>query len=241
MYMEVSAAAPVATQCVSAERKRLVADATLITLSVGCTTTGIVLSVAHDALAGTGFLLAGFSTGFLTYTVKALRLSASLATSAQVLRAENDELSATNEALRSSVDAGRAQIEAFTAQNGELSALSDELSDDVAMLRSAIGAVGATGDDILNRLRHLWKSYRRENDRHSTLVRAQTRLQLVQIMQHYDTDTDAALDEQELAAAMAYLHATFPHANIDSLVARAREVNVTIEDMLDVLDPSEHT
>lgn len=216
-------------------RKHSIIDATLIFCSVGGTITGLVMSTAYDPLAGTGFLLAGLSSTCLTYTVRNLRLSKSLVSSAKNIELENDELRASNDELRMTIDGAQAQLDYFTTQNKELSRISDELSDDLAMLRGAIGAVGTAGQDIMNRLRTVWKAVKTENDRHSQLIKAQTRLQLVQIMQHYDTNTDALLDDDELAAAKAYLQATFPGADLEALVQKAAEKNVTFNDMLEAL------
>lgn len=234
MYMEVQTFSS-ASGCLPTSSKHAIIDATLIFCSVAGTISGLVLSTAYDPLAGTGFLLAGVSTTCLTYTVRTLRLSKSLASSAQVLKVENDELRASNDELRTAVETVQTQLDDFAKQNNELSKLSDELSEDLSMLRGAIGAVGSAGNDIMNRLRNLWKSFKSENDRHSQLIKAQSRLQLVQIMQHYDSDTDASLDDDELAAAKAYLQATFPNADIASLEEKARKSDVTFDDMLSAL------
>ena len=236
MSKEVQTLSTAHSQCFPIGYRHVILNATLILCSVGGTITGLVLSTAYDPLAGTGFLLAGVSSTYLTYTVRTLRLSKSLASSARVLKVENDDLRASNEELRTTVDSVQEQLNDFVKQNDKLSKLSDELSDDLAMLRGAIGAVGSTGNDIMNRLRVIWKNFRVENDRHSQLIKAQSRLQLVQIMQHYDTNTDALLDDDELAAAKAYLQATFPKADIGSLIEKAAEKDVTFDDMLEALE-----
>ena len=234
MYMEV-ATFSTASGCLITSKKHAILDTVLIFCSVGGTITGLVLSSAYDPIAGTGFLLAGVSSACLAYTVRTLRLSKSLASSAQVLSVENDELRASNDELRNTVETVQSQLDDFAKQNGELSKIADELSDDLSILRGAIGAVGGAGNDIMNRLRNVWKSLQTENNRHAQLIKAQTRLQLVQIMQHYDTNTDALLDDVELAGAKAYLHAAFPDADIGTLVERARNSDVTFDDLLEVL------
>jgi chromosome segregation ATPase len=163
-------------------------------------------------------------------------MSKSLATSAQQLKRENDELSANNDDLRATLNSMQTKLDEFTEHNDQLSKLSNELTDDLAVLRGAIGAVGTTGNDIMDRLRKIWKNYHKENQRHEMLIKAQTRLQLVQIMQHYDTNTDACLDDQELAAAKAYLQAVFPRGDVDALIHQAARSDVTIDDLLAALD-----
>jgi hypothetical protein len=73
--------------------------------------------------------------------------------------------------------------------------------------QDTIGAIGNKGDDWLGQLRFLYSAQKRENDRHSLLLRGHARIVLLQLIQHFDSDHTMRLNTSELAAAEAFLTA----------------------------------
>ena len=209
---------------------RNLTDVGLVGVAATMSVFGAVLTTFHP-IGGAGYLLCGLALGGLAACVRKLRLAKSIASSASVLRAENDELRETNDDLRRSVTRTEELATELRFQNDRLTATGEQLQTDVTLLRDAIGAVGEQGDDIIKRLRVVWQQYQLANQRHTSLLDAQARLQLVQIMQHFDTDTDMRLNESELEAAKAYLQAAFPNGDVNALVNMAAE-GVSLEQLM---------
>merc|ERR1719230_748881 len=105
------------------------------------------------------------------------------------------------------------------------------MSSDLEMLKSTIGAVGDKGDDWIAQLRVLYAAQKRENDRHSLLLRGHARIVLLQLIQHFDSDHTMRLNTTELAAAEAFLTAGFPEIDIGHLEGKAASGGVTIADL----------
>jgi hypothetical protein len=99
------------------------------------------------------------------------------------------------------------------------------------MLQDTIGAIGERGDDWLGQLRFLHAAQKRENDRHSLLLRGHARIVLLQLIQHFDSDHTMRLNTTELAAAEAFLSAGFPEIDIATLEGKAASGGVTIADL----------
>ena len=177
-----------------------------------------------EPLSGIGFIMSGGSLGVAFGAMKRLLLAQSLATSAQQLKLENDELRETAERLG-------CDVEHFRQENQNLSTISDELTSDLEVLKDAIGAVGRDGDRMMVQLRSMWKQYKAENDRHAKLLRGQARMLLLQLVQHFDADSDLHLSDTELNASATYIKASFPQCNFDELLQKARGKGVTLQQL----------
>jgi len=116
-------------------------------------------------------------------------------------------------------------------ENATLQASSQQLSGDLDMLKDTIGAIGDKGDDWLGQLRLLYKAQKRENDRHSLLLRGHARIVLLQLIQHFDLDHSMRLNTTELRAAEAFLTAGFPDINIATLEEKAARGGVALSDL----------
>lgn len=124
-----------------------------------------------------------------------------------------------------------ASASALAAENESLRLTSAGLSSDVEMLKETIGAIGDKGDDWLGQLRTLHAAQRRENDRHSLLLRGHARIVLLQLLQHFDVDRSMRLSGAELRAAEAFLTAGFPDLDVSSLEATAAAGGVALADL----------
>ena len=91
----------------------------------------------------------------------------------------------------------------------------------MTMLQDTIGAIGDKGDDWIGQLRFLYQAQKRENDRHSLLLRGHARIVLLQLIQHFDSDHSLRLNQTELSAAEAFLTAGFPEIDIKHLEGKA--------------------
>ena len=127
-------------------------------------------------------------------------------------------------------------------ENGRLREASAQMSSDLAMLKDTIGAVGDKGDQWIGQLRVLYLGQKRENDRHSMLLRGHARIVLLQLIQHFDCDHSMRLNTGELRAAEAFLTAGFPDINVRHLEEKAAGSGVTIADLEPLLlQHLEHT
>ena len=124
-----------------------------VLLAVACITGFLWLVLPQDSwLCGYTMLGVSALSGTLWNTLRELRVRHSLQQSAQQLELENHKLRAATE----------------------------EMSSDLDMLKSTIGAIGDKGDDWLSQLRVLHMAQKRENDRHSMLLRGHARIVLLQ-------------------------------------------------------------
>merc|ERR1712046_299192 len=90
-------------------------------------------------------------------------------------------------------------------------------------------------EQLVSALREQWDKYRKENDRHASLIDAQARLQLLQLMTHFDADRNSSLDPREQKQAAAYLQTAFG----ERAVARLRlDEPLTIGELERLLLPS---
>ena len=127
-------------------------------------------------------------------------------------------------------------------ENSRLREASAQMSSDLAMLKDTIGAVGDKGDQWIGQLRVLYLGQKRENDRHSMLLRGHARIVLLQLIQHFDCDHSMRLNTGELRAAEAFLTAGFPDINVRHLEEKAASSGVTIADLEPLLlQHLEHT
>lgn len=219
-----------AVSCVREITLQRVTSSSLVGISILATGAGVLTTTLVDPVTGTGYLLFGVSTGMLAVCWQQLRIAKSIASSVRLLREENDELRETNDDLRASATAIETQVQhlqehssKLQTENDRLCGLESALNKDIRLLRNAIGAVGEKGDDIIKRLRLAWTKYESENTRHASLLGAQARLQLMQIMQHFDKDTDLTLSASEMQAAQAYLRVAFPDGNLQRLMEMAAD------------------
>jgi hypothetical protein len=74
--------------------------------------------------------------------------------------------------------------ERLQAENEKLLASTMQMSSDLDMLKDTIGAIGDKGDDWLSQLRAMYLAQKRENDRHSLLLRGHARIVLLQCALH---------------------------------------------------------
>ena len=88
----------------------------------------------------------------------------------------------------------------LSEENAQLKQSSEQLSSDLNMLQDTIGAIGDKGDDWIGQLRFLYQAQKRENDRHSLLLRGHARIVLLQLIQHFDSDHSLRLNQTELSA-----------------------------------------
>ena len=116
-------------------------------------------------------------------------------------------------------------------ENAALQQTTAQLNGDLEMLKHTIGAIGDKGDDWLGQLRLLYKAQKRENDRHSLLLRGHARIVLLQLIQHFDLDHSMRLNTTELRAAEAFLTAGFPDINIAALEEKAARGGVALSDL----------
>lgn len=215
--------------CLRAITIQEMTDSALFGVAAVSAASGVVLTTI-DPLTGTGYLLFGLATGGMAMSVRQLRMAKTIASAANTLQAENDELSATNDELQTNVTRINDQANVLRRENERLMDLESRMKEDIDVLRNIVGAVGEKGDDILKRLHALWKSYEAENLRHSSLLSAQYRLHLMQIVQHFDKDTDARLSDKEMQAAEAYLQAAFPEGDIQAVKTMANS-GVSLADL----------
>lgn len=172
---------------------------------------GVLATTFVGASTGIGYLVAGIA--LLGLCVAAKRLRTERGASARAA-----ELSDANAQLNSRIAELRDEMHTVARENNQLVDATETLKRDVQMFKETVGLVGEGGESLLEDLRQAWRSYKTENDRHEHLVGHQARLHLWQLIQHFDTNADLQLTDAELAAAIAYLKASYPALDTDKLV-----------------------
>lgn len=120
---------------------------------------------------------------------------------------------------------------ALKQENERLRELTATMGSDLEMLKTTIGAIGDKGESWLAQLRVLYEGQKRENDRHSMLLKGHARIVLLQLIQHFDIDHSMRLNTGELRAAEAFLTAGFPDIDISALESKASCGGVSIADL----------
>lgn len=223
----MSIAVPLVASLVPEARRRQITDVVLLSVAATCMVGGVVLCSFMTPAIGVGYLLAGVSSGILAHMIKKLRLTTSLARSATVLRTENDDLKASNDTLRVS-------IEQFDTQN-------DELTSNLKTLQAMLNMADDNNTDIgelMKKMELQWAALKHENDRHEHLVTHQQRLQRMQLISfiaHFDSDRNFSLDEDELAAAISVIREYRPGVDLDSILQRIKQNAIGISELADIL------
>lgn len=154
-------------------------DGTLIVVSLGTGIFGII-NIIFDTLTGIGYLVASFLAIVSLFSIKRMRLRATVQKSVNVLKEENDELKENNEILQENNEDLKENVEVLERNVGELEMtiadlkeIENELNNDLETLKTLIGLVGNKSDDTIKEIKEILERIRKENDRHHDLIKRQ--------------------------------------------------------------------
>tara|TARA_Y100000389_G_scaffold104207_1_gene101081 strand:- start:25101 stop:25784 length:684 start_codon:yes stop_codon:yes gene_type:complete len=148
-------------------------DFTLIVISFSSITFGIVSMIIIDNITGIGYIGMGIFSSISLFTVKRMRLRATIQKSVNILQQENDELKENNDELKENVDDLEHNVEELEENILTFKSLENNLSEDINTLKKVVGLVDDNSRDAINELKNILKNLSKENKKHEFLVKNQ--------------------------------------------------------------------
>jgi septal ring factor EnvC (AmiA/AmiB activator) len=198
-------------------------DARANTASGLCGLLGLVMMISAafgfvlSPFCGIGYLIGSLSAGACAMIIRRWMLVQRIGHAVTTLKRENDEFADENDRLREA--------------NDRLELTSSQLSEDISTLTQAMRDVGESSENFMGRLKSMHDQYRHENEKHSKLLTQQSRLLLLQLFTHFDTDLSNTLSTEELQRAYSHLQAVLPGVSMDELELMAKQKEITLRDV----------
>ena len=148
-------------------------DFTLIIVSFSSIAFGIVSMVIINNITGIGYIGMGIFSGVSLFTVKRMRLRATIQKSVNILQQENDELKENNDELKDNVDDLEHNVEELEENLLTFKSLEKNLREDINTLKKVVGLVGDNSSDAIKELKTILKNLSEENKKHEFLVKNQ--------------------------------------------------------------------
>lgn len=148
-------------------------DFTLIIVSFSSIAFGIVSMVIINNITGIGYIGMGIFSGVSLFTVKRMRLRATIQKSVNILQQENDELKENNDELKENVDDLEHNVEELEENLLTFKSLEKNLREDINTLKKVVGLVGDNSSDAIKELKIILKNLSEENKKHEFLVKNQ--------------------------------------------------------------------
>lgn len=186
-------------------------DSFLGIMSIGQIIFGIVSWFVYDKITSIGYVLSGIFSGTTLRLLYKMRLLKTMQQSVNVLKEENEELKENNEELKENID--------------DLESVSNKLSEDLKMLKETIGLLDQNADDVIENLREIYSSLKKENEIHAKLNKNMIHINILQIIRHFDSGTTFSLKLEDLNKAKKTLLNAFPNLNYNLLLTKIKENN----------------
>jgi FtsZ-binding cell division protein ZapB len=148
-------------------------DFTLIIVSFSSIAFGIVSMVIINNITGIGYIGMGIFSGVSLFTVKRMRLRATIQKSVNILQQENDELKENNDELKENVGDLEHNVEELEENLLTFKTLEKNLREDINTLKKVVGLVGDNSSDAIKELKIILKNLSEENKKHEFLVKNQ--------------------------------------------------------------------
>lgn len=148
-------------------------DFTLIVISFSSIAFGIVSMIIIDNITGIGYIGMGIFSSVSLFTVKKMRLRATIQKSVNILQQENDELKENNDDLKENVDDLEHNVEELEENLLTFKSLEKNLREDINTLKKVVGLVGDNSSDAIKELKTILKNLSEENKKHEFLVKNQ--------------------------------------------------------------------
>lgn len=148
-------------------------DFTLIIVSFSSIAFGIVSMVIINNITGIGYIGMGIFSGVSLFTIKRMRLRATIQKSVNILQHENDELKENNDELKENVDDLEHNVEELEENLLTFKSLENNLREDINTLKKVVGLVGDNSSDAIKEFKNILKNLSEENKKHEFLVKNQ--------------------------------------------------------------------
>ena len=240
-----------------------ITDLTLLIVSLSGFVFGISSSIIYDPLLGSGYIGTGLFAGVSLYTIKKMRLRETIANSVSSLSEENDELKENNEDLKENNNKLEDNLNKLNENNIRLNTdisilknnltemkntnikfknnliqlnnTKSELDKDLIVLKSTVGLIGDNSDELFNKLKNIHSKLELENDKHSLLIKSQTSLLLMNIINHYDKNSNFILDDKEIIYAKNTILNILPGVTWKQLENKINNNELKLESILELI------
>ena len=199
-----------------------ITNLTLLIISISGIIFGISSLFIYDSFTGCGYIGTGVFAGSTLITIKKMRISETIANSVNILSEENDNLAENNSKLEDNLV--------------QLEINSKSLNHDIHILKNTIGLIGENSDELFNKLKNVHLNLQEENDRHSVLIKSQTSLLLMNIINHYDKNSNFKLDYSEIEYAKQTLLNTLPGITWTQLESKIQNNELRLESILQLIN-----
>lgn len=182
---------------------------------------GIISIFVIDNLTGIGFILSGIFSGISLYSIRKIRIQASLQNSVNVLKRENDELNETNDELKENNEDLKENIHVLEINIDKLENIQVNLNEDLNLLKELIGIFGDNSDEIVNNLKQIYNDLKNENEIHASINKNSIYLHILHIFKHYSNNrNNFLLAKKDLEKIKEILVNSFPNLDYNNLIKK---------------------
>ena len=212
-----------------------ITDLTLLIISLSGFVFGVTGSVVYDPLLGSGYIGTGLFAGISLYSIKKMRLRETIATSVSSLSDENNELKENNEELKENNEKLEDNLNVLSQNNMELNNIKSELNKDIDVLKGIVGLIGSNSEQSFNKLKEIHYKLELENNKHSLLIKSQTSLLLMNIINHFDKNSNFVLDNTEIEYAKKAILNIVPSVEWTQIQNKIQNNELKMESILELI------
>ena len=195
-----------------------ITDCILIFFSIGGMGFGVLAWFIIDNITAIGYIFAGIFSGISLCSIRRMRLRASLQSSVNVLKEENDELKENNDELKENIDELEENIDS-------LETVSKTLTSEIEMFKNTVGIFGENSTEMINNLREIYQNLKKENEVQVNINKNAIYLHILHIITHFDKNCNFTLTKEQLEKAKKSLLNAFPNLDYELLQQKLKNNN----------------
>jgi hypothetical protein len=195
-----------------------ITDFILIFFSIGGMGFGVIAWFIIDSITAIGYIFAGIFSGISLCSIRRMRIRASLQSSVNVLKEENDELKENNDELKENIDELEENIDG-------LELVSQTLTSEIEMFKNTVGIFGENSAEMITNLREIYQNLKKENAVQVNINKNAIYLHILHIITHFDKSCNFTLTKENLEKAKKSLLNAFPNLDYESLQEKLKNTN----------------
>ena len=129
----------------------------------------------------------------------------------------------------------KTNITELSNNNGKLKNNLIELNKDILVLKNLVGLIGENSNDIFNKLKEVHSKLELENNKHSLLIKSQTSLLLMNIINHFDKNSNFTLDNAEIEYAKQSILNILPNISWKQIENKIDNNELKLESILELI------
>ena len=152
-----------------------------------------------------------------------------------ILKENLIEMKTNNNRLKNNLNELNSSNNKLKNNLNELNDTKCELNKDIKILKNTVGLIGDNSDELFNKLKKVHLNLEFENDRHSSLIKSQTSLLLMNIMNHYDKNSNFILDNKEIEYAKQTILNILPNITWEQIENKIQNNQLKLESVLELI------